>query len=348
MTLSDDKTRAAEKSKRLESWNVWRRVPLPSAIVKEISSDLIFRMSGSGGHIFSVNYSGDLGKFITNYNIDTSKRTLVVFTSANDEIDALEELSKAMGDNFKVKDAFKNQLDWIRYIIEYAGANNVQVIIKMHPRLSSSHRDSGVAEDIHLYKKLSDAAPSNVFFIWPEDKVSAYDILQLADLCLTSWGTMGLEAAKLGVPVVSGITKLTFATPHLAIFEKAETVDQFYEMITREPRVVNIKDVIEAFRWHHLLHISGSIIVNGERDVDLYNEEFNLTFADVLQGSAIVNEKYNFLTDMAQSSAGASVETELHAVKGSMVGLIDFFNNNKTIESEQSKLIARLKQFSEN
>ena len=66
-------------------------------------------------------------------------------------------------------------------------------------------------------------------------EVSAYDILQLADICLTS-GTMGLDAAKFGIPVVSGITRITFAAPQVALFLKTETLDQIYEMITQPYR----------------------------------------------------------------------------------------------------------------
>jgi hypothetical protein len=346
VTLSADKTRANEKSKRAEVWRDWQNLPLPPALVKEISSDLVFRMSGSGGHIFSLNYSGNLEKLITDYNVRLDVKTLVVFTSANDEIDALAELSQALGDDFVVRDAFENQLDWIKYIIDYAVNNDVQVIIKMHPRLSGSHRDIGVAEDIHFYKDAAASAPSNVIFIWPEDKVSAYDILQLADICLTSWGTMGLEAAKLGVPVVSGITRITFATPQLALFSKAETLDQFYELITQPLKRVHLEDIAEAYRWHHLLHMSGSITVNGTRDIKLYNPTFNLDFSDVLQGLNIVDEKYKFFIERLELNKEAAADLELKAIKDAIESLIEFFDKGEITHIAHSKLLARLRKFS--
>jgi hypothetical protein len=349
VTLSAEKTRAEEKSKRVKAWSSWKNIPLPPQMVKEIYSDLIFRMSGSGGHIFSTNYSGNLEKIIDAYKLRVELKTLVVFTSANDEIDALAELSNALGDVFDVKDAFESQLDWITHIIEYAKIHDVQLIIKMHPRLSSSHRDTGEAEDIHIYEKLSETAPDNVAFIWPKDNVSAYDILQLADLCLTSWGTMGLEAAKLGVPVISGITRITSATPKLALFSKAETVAQFDEMVSQSFNSVNIYDIIEAYRWHHLLHIAGSILVDGKRDLSLYQKDFDIGFHNVLEGTNIVEEKYKFLMGQATLLGDKAIEEEMLALLSSIDKLEDFFIKNDVINSSHSKLIARLekiKQFS--
>lgn len=301
-------------------------------------------MSGTGGHIFSSNYSGNLEKLTSKYFVRSNVKTLVVFTSANDEIDAIEELSQALGDSFLVKDAFENQLSWIKYIIDYAENNDVQVIIKMHPRLSISHRDTGVAEDIHFYKKIAASAPRNVIFIWPEDEVSAYDILQLADICLTSWGTMGLEAAKLGVPVVSGITRITFATPRLALFSKAETIDQFYEMITKPIETVRLEDIIEAYRWHHLLHIGGSIIVNGARELKLYNSRFELGFSEVLQGLNIVEEKYKYLVNQVELNKEGAEKLELQAMSNSIDRLISFFEKGDIASAPHSKLLNRLRQ----
>ncbi|MDO8652469.1 MAG: hypothetical protein Q7R66_09790 [Undibacterium sp.] len=342
ITLSADRTRASEKCTRAAAWVEWKNIPLPSEVVKEISSDLIFRMSSTGGHIFSSNYSGNYAELLSYYGFRPEIKTLALFTSANDEIDAIEELSNALLDTFEVKDAFVNQLDWIKYIIEYANSHDVQVIIKIHPRLAKSHRDAGVAEDINLYKNLSNSAKSNVVFIWPEDDVSAYDILQFADICLTSWGTMGLEAAKLGIPVVSGITRITFATPHLALFSKAETVDQFYRMITQPLNKTRLEDIVEAFRWHHLLHMAGSLVIRGRRNINLYSDKFETRFSDVLQGVNIVDEKYKFLLEQTNLKARAIADQEILATSDAIKKIIKFFDEKNITNMPSSKLIVRL------
>lgn len=343
VTLSSTKTRASEKCDRASRWKMWRDVPLPAPVIDEIAADLIFRMSGSGGHIFSSNYTGDLDGLLERYGLRREVKTLVVFSSANDEIDAISELSKALGDQFEVHDAFDSQIAWLEAVVAYARHNDVQVLIKMHPRLSKSHRDAGSAEDLHIYRALEEASPSNVVFLWPEANVSAYDILQLADFCLTSWGTMGLEAAKLGVPVVTGMTKITFATPGLSLFSKAESEAQFYRLIGEPKADICVEDLAEAFRWHHLMHMSGAIILEGDRDLNLYGEDFGYDFADVLIGADVEDKKHEFLSLRAAKDFAGAEQEEYSAILAAIHKLTYFFERQAKVKSFDSKLVTRLR-----
>lgn len=343
VTLSSTKTRASEKCNRANRWGLWRDVPLPAPVIDEIAADLIFRMSGSGGHIFSSNYSGDLDGLLEKYGLRREVKTLVVFASANDEIDAISELSTALGDQFEIRDAFDSQIEWLGAIVDYARKNDVQVIIKMHPRLSKSHRDSGSAEDIHIYRALEEASPGNVIYLWPEANVSAYDILQLADVCLTSWGTMGLEAAKLGVPVVTGMTKITFATPGLSLFSKAESKAQFHRLLDEHKTNISAEDLLEAFRWHHLMHMSGAIILDGDRDLNLYGDDFGHDFADVLAGADVEDKKREFLSLVASRDLAGARQEECCAILDATHKLTDFFERHATAQSFDSKLVGRLR-----
>ena len=343
VTLSSTKTRASEKCDRASRWKMWRDVPLPAPLVDEIAADLIFRMSGSGGHIFSSNYTGDLDSLLERFGLRRDVKTFVVFTSANDEIDAISELSTALGDQFEVHDAFDSQIAWLESVIAYARHNVVQVIIKMHPRLSQSHRDSGSAEDIHIYRALAETSPGNVVFLWPEANISAYDILQLADVCLTSWGTMGLEAAKLGVPVVTGMTKITFATPGLSLFSKAESEAQFYSLIGEPKADTRVEDLAEAFRWHHLMHMSGAIILEGDRNLNLYGEDFDYDFSDVLSGADVEDKKREFLSLRAAKDLAGAAEEEHSAILAAIHKLEYFFEPQAKVKSFDSKLVTRLR-----
>ena len=343
VTLSSTKTRAGEKCGRASRWKMWRDIPLPAPVIDEIAADLVFRMSGTGGHIFSSNYTGDLDALLEKYGLRREVKTLVVFASANDEIDAITELSKALGDQFEIRDAFDSQIAWLEDVVDYARHHDVQVIIKMHPRLSKSHRDSGSAEDIHIYRVLEEASPDNVVFLWPEANVSAYDILQLADVCLTSWGTMGLEAAKLGVPVVTGMTKITFATPGLSLFSKAESETQFHRLLDEPKANISVEDLAEAFRWHHLMHMSGAIIIEGDRNLDLYGEDFGCDFSDVLVGADIEDKKREFLSLRAAEDFAAAKQEEHDAILAAIQKLTHFFEPQAKVKSFDSKLVTRLR-----
>lgn len=344
VTLSSCKTRAVEKSGRLNRWERWCDVPLPEGVVDEIAADLIFRMSGSGGHIFSSNYSGNLPELISKYGLRTDIKTFVVFTSSNDEIDAISELSNAFGDELETNDAFSSQHEWLDSIIEHARDHDVQVIIKMHPRLSKSHRDTGDAEDMHQYRTLADAAPNNVFFVWPEEDVSAYDILQFADVCLTSWGTMGLEAAKLGVPVVTGITKIAFTTPDIGFFRKAKSKDQFLGLLSNSLENLSVDDLAKAYRWHHLLHMSSAIITDRNRSFKTYGKEFPYGLSDALADIDIEEKKYEFLYQNILEDEYTARFNERVAILAAIEKVIRFFESNAGGEPAASKLISRLRR----
>lgn len=343
VTLSSSKTRASEKNNRANRWKLWRDVPLPAPVIDEICSDLIFRMSATGGHIFSSNYTGDLGMLLKKYGLRQEVKTLVVFASANDEIEAVSELSNALHDQFEIRDAFESQVEWFEAIIAYARHSDVQVIIKLHPRICKSHRDTGSAEDIHIYRALEKASPANVVFLWPEANVSAYDILQIADVCLTSWGTMGLEAAKLGLPVITCMTKITFATPGLSLFSKAESAEQFERLLDQPKTKISVEELAEAFRWHHLLHLSGAILLEGERNLNLYGEDFGCDFADVFAGADVEEKKLEFLSHRAAKDLATAEQEESSAILEATHKLTEFFGRHAKEESFDSKLVTRLR-----
>ncbi len=343
VTLSSNKTGTSEKHNRANRWKLWRDVPLPAPVIEEICADLIFRMTGTGGHIFSSNYTGDLGVLLKNYGLRQEVKTLVVFASSNDEIEAISELSKALDDQFEIRDAFESQIEWLEAVVAYARHSDVQVIIKMHPRMCKSHRDAGSAEDIHIYRALEEASPANVVFLWPEANVSAYDILQIADVCLTAWGTMGLEAAKLGVPVVTGITKMTFATPGLSLFSKAQSPEQFERLLDEPKTKISVEELAEAFRWHHLLHMSGAIILEGERNLNLYGSDFGCDFADVFAGADIEEKKREFLAHKVAKDLATAEQEESIAILKATHKLTEFFGRHAKEKSFDSKLVTRLR-----
>ena len=173
--------------------------------------------------------------------------------------------------------------------------------------------------------------------------MSAYDILQIADLCLTSWGTMGLEAAKLGVPVVSGMTKITFATPGLSLFSKADTVKNFERLLDEPKTKISVQDLSEAYRWHHLLHLSGAILVEGERVLNLYGQDFVCNFSDVFKGVDVENHKREFLSKRAANDLASTQQEESSAILRATQKLANFFEHHANIGLFDSKLVSRLR-----
>src|SRR5277367_4790228 len=48
--------------------------------------------------------------------------------------------------------------------------------------------------------------PPHIFMIPPESEISTYSLFQIIDYCVTVCGTVGMEAARLGIPVLTAGT----------------------------------------------------------------------------------------------------------------------------------------------
>lgn len=94
--------------------------------------------------------------------------------------------------------------EWIERTVQYfAGRNDVQLVIRVHPGEVLTHGVSMVDVVSHVLPRL----PEHIHLIRPEEKVNTYDLIAAADVGLVYTTTVGLEMAMSGVPViVSGNT----------------------------------------------------------------------------------------------------------------------------------------------
>ena len=72
----------------------------------------------------------------------------------------------------------------------------------------------------HLDNKLD-----NFKIIWPENKISSYDLMEIIDIALTSWSYMGIEINRLGVPVMSYVSNFTY--PNAGLIDIAKTQEEY-------------------------------------------------------------------------------------------------------------------------
>ena len=101
-------------------------------------------------------------------------------------------------------DLFDNYEDWFKAVLEVAKVkSDVDWIIKIHPgNLVKDSRDgrSGVPSEILTIYEMFQELPPHIKLLPPETEISSWDLLHVIDCCLTVRGTIGLEAAALGVP----------------------------------------------------------------------------------------------------------------------------------------------------
>jgi hypothetical protein len=114
------------------------------------------------------------------------------------------------GSFFFGEDLFENYTEWFVETIKAACANDrLQWVVKLHPaHVVKDKRDgySGKPAELASLEGVIDSLPPHITLLPPEAPISTYSIFQIADYVVTVRGTVGIEAALLGIPVVTGGT----------------------------------------------------------------------------------------------------------------------------------------------
>ena len=240
-------------------WPQWRDVALNGERISTLTDDIIHRVRGIGSHIYSP------GKTLTDVRdvlgIPHGKKILAAYTSSLDEIVAGFTTSEAVG--YKIqppKQPFGENLEdfqifWLRALVRYAEArDDVFLVVRIHPREGAVKGERAVSQRLGQLKAEFGGEKANCRFIWPEDQVSSFDIGEVSDLVLVGWSTIGVEMARLGVPVLSstyGISPfpndefLAFADTEAEYFAKLEA------MLALPPSIETLK---LAYRWTNLFY----------------------------------------------------------------------------------------------
>jgi hypothetical protein len=107
-------------------------------------------------------------------------------------------------------DLFNNYEDWLIETVRAACDNpRVNWIIKIHPAhvaKSAMERFDGEPAEIAAIRRRIGALPPHVVLIRPDTAVNTYSLFAIMDYCLTVRGTIGIEAASLGVRVLTAGT----------------------------------------------------------------------------------------------------------------------------------------------
>jgi hypothetical protein len=131
--------------------------------------------------------------------IDSSKKLAVIFAHI------VWDASFGRG-----LDLFSDYEEWLVETVRAACANTqLQWLIKVHPaHAGKSEIDfwRGEPSEVRILRERIGALPPHVKVIPPDTEISTYSLFPLMDWGLTVRGTPGLEAARLGVPVLTGGT----------------------------------------------------------------------------------------------------------------------------------------------
>ena len=136
------------------------------------------------------------------------------------------------------EDIFRDYEEWFIEAVRAACANNqVNWVIKIHP----AHVGKSVMESFHdepaevvALREHIGNLPPHISFIPADSDINTFSLFELMDYCLTVRGTVGIEAASFGIPV---LTAGTGRYDHRGFTIDSETRKQYLE------RLAHIQDI---------------------------------------------------------------------------------------------------------
>ncbi|EKV26059.1 hypothetical protein C882_3346 [Caenispirillum salinarum AK4] len=107
------------------------------------------------------------------------------------------------------RDVFRDYADWFRESVRAAWENDrVNWIIKVHPANVVKNQRDGIDGQFSEMEVLSEfgPVPPHIRVLPPDTEISTLSLFSVGDVCLTVRGTVGIEAAMLGLTVLTAGT----------------------------------------------------------------------------------------------------------------------------------------------
>lgn len=178
-----------------EIWDAWSAIPLTRAQTEAAFGWLLDRRYGRNTvwKPFNACFMSGGTSIREQLNLDPRKRLVAVMPSSMDEIAAEPEW----------QGPYEEQSIWVEAVVRWAAQRpDIEMIIRVHPNLSSS-TGSGIAlQEITYFRDLAARLPQNVHMVMPEETLNTYALMDEADVGFTFGSTAGAEMAMLGKPVV--------------------------------------------------------------------------------------------------------------------------------------------------
>jgi hypothetical protein len=302
----------------LQNWKNGKNIPVSSRHVFECWEDTVHRMYKPGSHIFSLPKGSLQENIYQKLKLDPGKKTIVAYTSSCDEMIGTENMMRIWNEDVHMSHVFTTQAEWLKMLRSYAAEHEaIQIVVRIHPR--EGGRQFGFASK-HLRELLSIFTEETPCFkiVWPDDPVSSYDLMDIADLCLVPWTTIGQEAARLGIPVLSYTRNMYY--PNDDFLQVATTLDEYREkldaMLGMEITWQHLVKAIRFYNWRTFvpsLDLGETVPTKFDNESIWPNppESKNRIIYEVLNGEKVLIEenvkelRKNLTQDMALSEKKA-------------------------------------------
>ena len=151
-------------------------------------------------------------------------------------------------------DLFPSYEDWLVETVAAACRNHhVNWVIKIHPANVVQSARGGYQEEpteLRAIHQRIGKLPPHVAVIRPESDLNTFSLFEVTDYCLTVRGTIGIEAASLGIPV---LTAGTGRYDHKGFTIDSETREEYLERLARiqdlPPLTPSQRELAERFAY---------------------------------------------------------------------------------------------------
>ncbi|MCO6431386.1 MAG: hypothetical protein J5J00_11040 [Deltaproteobacteria bacterium] len=248
------------QDRQLSEWRSWQDLSLSPPQIRVVGEDILTRVGRGGSHVYSPPKTFTASSDASSLN---GKKLLVAFTSSIDEYVAARMTIEGLGKEAQFISTFGEeesvQISWLRALTEWVEKrSDYFLIVRVHPREGKNKREGLVSDHYLRLRELFDHPFSNVHFVWPEDAVSSYDLVEIADLVLSSYSTLALEAARLGVPVLACHKGVTVAGE--SFVEWAATPAEYFSKLEAMAQPAEVGErMLHAFRFYHMSRLSQAV-----------------------------------------------------------------------------------------
>jgi hypothetical protein len=173
-------------------------------------------------------------------------------------------------------DLFNNYEDWLIETVRAACANShVNWVIKIHPvhvAKNAMERIDEEAGEVAAIRRRIGPLPPHVTLIPPDTRINTYSLFAVMDYCLTVRGTIGIEAASMGIRVLTAGTgrydHRGFTTDSTTA---AEYLDRLAHLQALRPLNAAERELAERYAYGAFLlrpWLMSSIVISHDRDVE--------------------------------------------------------------------------------
>jgi hypothetical protein len=214
-------------------------------------------MRGFGGaSTYSPNWRADSADIRAELGLPLGGKLLVVYSNSTDELLCNREILRVMGIPYAhARNPFPTQIEWLRDLVAWVEARpDLRLVIRLHPRMAKGHRHRNESSEAEQLRREFSSLPRNVAIVWPESKISSYNIAEHAHVVLTAWSSIGLELARLGAPLISAFQRIgPWPTGKFNAF--SETQEGYFAMVEQAlERKPTMAGILDAFRWTYVLN----------------------------------------------------------------------------------------------